>query len=78
MIAHLKNPGMYSSVSAFAPICNPTAVPWGEKVSIFNCGISLTKFFARLLPVTLGLLMLARPMMLPSWLRTIQDQSLAY
>ena len=27
----LKNPGMYKSVSAFAPICNPTAVPWGEK-----------------------------------------------
>ena len=23
--------GMYSSVSAFAPIANPTAVPWGEK-----------------------------------------------
>merc|ERR1711936_1514689 len=22
---------MYTSVSAFAPICNPTAVPWGEK-----------------------------------------------
>lgn len=31
MICHLKNPGKYSSVSAFAPICNPTAVPWGEK-----------------------------------------------
>jgi S-formylglutathione hydrolase len=31
MICHLKNPGMYSSVSAFAPIVNPTAVPWGEK-----------------------------------------------
>jgi len=31
IMAHLKNPGMYSSVSAFAPICNPTAVPWGEK-----------------------------------------------
>jgi len=31
LIAHLKNPGMYSSVSAFAPICNPTVVPWGEK-----------------------------------------------
>jgi len=28
---YLKNPGMYSSVSAFAPICNPTAVPWGNK-----------------------------------------------
>jgi len=27
----LKNPGMYRSVSAFAPICNPTAVPWGDK-----------------------------------------------
>ena len=30
LIAHLKNPGMFSSVSAFAPICNPTQVPWGE------------------------------------------------
>jgi len=27
----LKNPGMYKSVSAFAPICNPSACPWGEK-----------------------------------------------
>ncbi|CAE8593755.1 unnamed protein product [Polarella glacialis] len=27
----LKNPGMYSSVSAFAPISNPTQVPWGKK-----------------------------------------------
>merc|ERR1711910_80006 len=31
LICHLKNPGMYSSVSAFSPICNPTVVPWGEK-----------------------------------------------
>jgi len=31
MVAHFKNPGMYSSVSAFAPICNPVSVPWGEK-----------------------------------------------
>jgi len=31
MIAHLKNPGKYTSCSAFAPICNPTQVPWGEK-----------------------------------------------
>ena len=28
---HLKNPGMYKSVSAFAPIGNPTQCPWGEK-----------------------------------------------
>jgi S-formylglutathione hydrolase len=27
----LKNPGKYKSVSAFAPICNPSRCPWGEK-----------------------------------------------
>lgn len=27
----LKNPDKYTSVSAFAPICNPTNVPWGTK-----------------------------------------------
>ncbi|KAM7298685.1 putative esterase D [Ixodes scapularis] len=27
----LKNPGMYKSVSAFAPICNPVDCPWGKK-----------------------------------------------
>merc|ERR1719384_757104 len=27
----LRNPGMFKSVSAFAPICNPTKCPWGEK-----------------------------------------------
>jgi S-formylglutathione hydrolase len=26
LICHLKNPGTYSAVSAFAPICNPTQV----------------------------------------------------
>lgn len=31
LICHLKNPGSYSAVSAFAPICNPTQVPWGDK-----------------------------------------------
>jgi len=31
MVAHLKNPGMFTSVSAFSPIVNPSAVPWGEK-----------------------------------------------
>ena len=28
---YLKHPHLYKSVSAFAPICNPTACPWGEK-----------------------------------------------
>ena len=36
MVAHLKNPGMFASCSAFSPIVNPTAVPWGEKVKILN------------------------------------------
>ena len=27
----LKNPGIYHSVSAFAPICAPTQCPWGHK-----------------------------------------------
>lgn len=27
----LKNPGMYKSVSAFAPVANPMNCPWGEK-----------------------------------------------
>lgn len=30
MIAALKNPGRYKSVSAFAPIANPVNCPWGE------------------------------------------------
>jgi S-formylglutathione hydrolase len=31
LICYLKNPGMYTSCSAFAPICNPINCPWGEK-----------------------------------------------
>lgn len=31
LICALKNPGQYQSVSAFAPIVNPTNCPWGEK-----------------------------------------------
>ena len=27
----LKNPQVYSSISAFAPICSPANCPWGEK-----------------------------------------------
>ncbi len=28
---HLKSPGTYKSVSAFAPICAPSQCPWGQK-----------------------------------------------
>jgi S-formylglutathione hydrolase len=31
LVAALRNPGRYRSVSAFAPIVAPTRVPWGEK-----------------------------------------------
>lgn len=31
LICALKNPGFYKSVSAFAPICNPTKCSWGKK-----------------------------------------------
>ncbi|MGB4062993.1 MAG: S-formylglutathione hydrolase [Azonexus sp.] len=31
LVCALRNPGRYQSLSAFAPICNPMAVPWGEK-----------------------------------------------
>ena len=31
LVMALKNPGKYVSVSAFAPIVNPTQVPWGQK-----------------------------------------------
>lgn len=31
LICALKNPGYYKSVSAFAPIANPMACPWGQK-----------------------------------------------
>ncbi|WP_018950042.1 S-formylglutathione hydrolase [Thioalkalivibrio sp. ALMg11] len=30
LVCALKNPGMYASVSAFSPICNPVISPWGE------------------------------------------------
>lgn len=31
LVIALKNPNRYQSVSAFSPIANPVAVPWGQK-----------------------------------------------
>lgn len=31
LVCALRNPDRYQSLSAFAPICNPMTVPWGEK-----------------------------------------------
>jgi len=39
LISFLKHPGKYKSVSAFAPICNPTHCPWGQKAFIGYFGL---------------------------------------
>lgn len=31
LTSFLNHPGKYQSVSAFSPICNPSAGPWGHK-----------------------------------------------
>lgn len=31
LVSALRNPGLYTTVSALAPICAPSEVPWGEK-----------------------------------------------
>ncbi|WP_323845418.1 S-formylglutathione hydrolase [Microbulbifer magnicolonia] len=31
LVIGLRNPERYASISAFSPICNPIACPWGEK-----------------------------------------------
>jgi len=31
LVCALRNPGRYRSISAFSPVTNPMAVPWGEK-----------------------------------------------
>ena len=31
LVAGLRNPGRYASISAFSPIANPVACPWGQK-----------------------------------------------
>ena len=40
----LKNPGKYTSVSAFAPIVNPTQVPWGQKAFTHYLGEDAEKW----------------------------------
>lgn len=31
LVIGLRNQGRYTSISAFSPVCNPIACPWGEK-----------------------------------------------
>jgi len=40
----LRNPGRFRSVSAFSPICNPCAVPWGTKAFSHYLGADEAKW----------------------------------
>ena len=46
LIAALRNPARYRSVSAFAPICAPTDCPWGEKAVSRYLGSERSKWAA--------------------------------
>ena len=38
LVAAMRHPGRYSSVSAFAPIANPARCPWGQKAFAYLLG----------------------------------------
>lgn len=40
LVIALRNPGDYRSVSAFAPVATPSAVPWGEKAFTVYLGVA--------------------------------------
>tara|TARA_B100000700_G_C14946372_1_gene809384 strand:+ start:405 stop:1157 length:753 start_codon:yes stop_codon:yes gene_type:complete len=44
LIIALRNPSIYSSVSAFSPICNPMKCSWGQKAFTEYLGKSKTKW----------------------------------
>eukprot|EP00906_Rhabdomonas_costata_P035795 RCo050278 len=46
LICALKNPGMYRSLSVFAPVCNPSACPWGIKAFTHYLGSDKFKWKA--------------------------------
>jgi S-formylglutathione hydrolase len=46
LVCALRNPGRYASVSAFSPIVNPSAVPWGEKAFGYLLGPDRTAWAA--------------------------------
>lgn len=45
LMFYLRNPGRFTSVSAFAPIANPSVVPWGEKAFKNYLGEDLTAWY---------------------------------
>jgi S-formylglutathione hydrolase len=54
LVIALRNPARYQSVSAFAPIANPMAVPWGQKAFGGYLGPDRTRWEAYDASVLLG------------------------
>ena len=46
LVAALRNPQTYCSVSAFAPICAPSSCPWGEKAFTHYLGTDRSTWLA--------------------------------
>ncbi len=46
LVSALRSPGLYQSVSALAPICAPSEVPWGEKAFTGYLGADRTAWKA--------------------------------
>jgi S-formylglutathione hydrolase len=44
LVLALRNPQIYKSVSAFAPICSPTRCPWGQKAFAHYLGQSAAEW----------------------------------
>jgi S-formylglutathione hydrolase len=44
LICALKCPGLFTSVSAFAPICAPISCPWGKKAFTNYIGTNETEW----------------------------------
>lgn len=44
LVLGLRNPDIFKSISAFAPICAPTLCPWGEKAFITYLGDDTKKW----------------------------------
>ncbi len=70
LVLALRNPATYKSVSAFAPICNPVAVPWGVKAFTGYLGDDTEAWKAR--PVRLCVALLRALILLAPGLRRVR------
>ena len=59
-----KNPTEYAAVSAFAPIVNPSAVPWGKKATSPVQRVRTRSFWSQVLSSYLQQVLLLTPISL--------------